>query len=177
MDGTRVVRTLELYLGKYLIGKAFPPDVRLFPDVCDISAMTDEDIQSYIFSVRKNDQYSAEAYSFNFSDTTGEYPDVLVGSISEAKSGVTGDCILSLMLEVEKWVGRYDLPLIGHCTDSASSSLSGLMQQTTPDTYNCIDKTLYFIGLSIPGFRFYASIFRAPYPSIAYLGSFKQNCS
>lgn len=42
------------------------------------------------------------------------------------------------------------------------------MQQASPDTYSCLNKTLYFIGLSIPGFRFYAPIFRAPYPSIAY---------
>ena len=170
MDGTRVVRTIELYLGKYLIGKAFPPDIRLFPDCdkYDISTMTNEDIQRYIFTVRKNDQYAPEAYSFNFSDTTGEYPDVLVGSIPESKSGVTGECILGLMFEVEKLVSRHDLPLIGHCTDSASNSLSGLMQQASPDTYTGLDKTLYFIGLSSPGFRFYAPVFRAPYPSIAY---------
>ena len=170
MDGTRVVRSIELCLGKYLVGKAFPPDVRVFPesDEYDISTMTNEDIQRYIFSARKNDEYAAEAYSFNFSDTTGEYPNVLAGSIPEAKSGVTGECILGLMLEVEKWVSRYDLPLIGHCTDSASNSLSGLMQQASPDTYSCLDKTLYFIGLSTPGFRFFAPVFRAPYPSIAY---------
>ena len=94
MDSTRVVRSIELYLGRYLIGKEFPPDVRLFPkhDECDISIMSNEDTQWYIFSVRKNDEYAAEAYLFNFSDTTGEYPDVLVGSIPEAKSGVTGGC-------------------------------------------------------------------------------------
>ena len=42
MDGTRVVRTIELYHGKYLTGKAFPPDVRLFPkcDEYDISTMS-----------------------------------------------------------------------------------------------------------------------------------------
>ena len=149
MDGTRVVRTIELYHGKHLIGKAFPPDVRLFPkcDEYDISTMSNEDIQRYIFNVCKQDQYAAEAYTFNFGDTTGEYPDVLVGSIPEAKSGVTGECILGLMLEVEKWVTKYDLPLVGHCTDSASNSLSGLMQQASPATYTCLDKTLHFIGL------------------------------
>ena len=49
-------------------------------------------------------------------------------------------------------VSRHDVPLIGHCTDSASNSLSGLMQQASPDTYPGLDKTLYFIGLSNPGF-------------------------
>ena len=29
MDGTRVVRTLDLYHDKYLVGRQFPPDVRL----------------------------------------------------------------------------------------------------------------------------------------------------
>lgn len=32
MDGTRIIRTIELYLEKYLIGREFPPDVRLFKD-------------------------------------------------------------------------------------------------------------------------------------------------
>ena len=31
MDGTRVVRTIELYEDKYLIGECFPADVHLFP--------------------------------------------------------------------------------------------------------------------------------------------------
>ena len=125
--------------------KAFPPDVRLFPDCdkYDISTMTNEYIQHYIFSVCKNDQYAPEAYSFNFSDTTGEYLDVLVGSIPESKSGVTGECIHGLMFEVEKLVSRHDLPLIGHCTDSASNSLSGLKQQASPGTYTGLDKTLH----------------------------------
>ena len=29
MDGTRVMRTVELYLDQFLVGKEFPPDVRL----------------------------------------------------------------------------------------------------------------------------------------------------
>ena len=170
MDGTRVIRMVELYLGKYLVGKQFSPDVRLFPNLeeSDISTITNEDIQSYVFSVRKNNEYAAEAYSFNFSDTTGEYSDVLVGSIPEARSGVTGECIIGLMLEVEKWVIRHDLPLIGHCTDSASNSLNALIQLASPATYNCTGKTLDFIGLPISSFRFFAPIFRSPYPSIAY---------
>lgn len=38
------------------------------------------------------------------SDTSGEYPDTLTGSIPEAKSGVTGSHIFALKL-----------PLTGHC--------------------------------------------------------------
>ena len=36
MDGTRVVRIIELYHGKHLMGKAFPPDVRFFQNVMNM---------------------------------------------------------------------------------------------------------------------------------------------
>ena len=41
-----MVRIIELYLGSYLVGKEFPPDMRLFPksDDCDITSMTHKDI-------------------------------------------------------------------------------------------------------------------------------------
>ena len=32
MDGTRVIRTFELYEKEYLVREAFPADVRLFPE-------------------------------------------------------------------------------------------------------------------------------------------------
>lgn len=31
MDGTRVIRVIELYLDQYLVGKEFSPDVRCWP--------------------------------------------------------------------------------------------------------------------------------------------------
>ena len=31
MDGTRVIRVVELYHDQYLVGKALPPDIRCFP--------------------------------------------------------------------------------------------------------------------------------------------------
>ena len=31
MDGTRVVRTIELYQDTYLVGECFPPDYHMFP--------------------------------------------------------------------------------------------------------------------------------------------------
>ena len=39
MDGTRVIRILELYLDQYLVGKEFSPDVRCWPtpDELDIA--------------------------------------------------------------------------------------------------------------------------------------------
>ena len=101
MDGTRIIRMVELYLDKYLVGKEFPPDVRLFKDQL-VEVTTMAEVQTHILEVRRNNSYAAEAYSFNLTDTTGEYPDLLVGSIPEAKTGVTGDCILALMLEMEK---------------------------------------------------------------------------
>ena len=98
MDGTKIIRTVKLYL---LVGREFPPDVRLFKEqVVEATSMLE--ILQHILEVRQKNAYSAAAYSFNFSDTTGEYPDMSVGSISESKSGVTGDCILALMLQVKK---------------------------------------------------------------------------
>ena len=32
MDGTRIIHTVELYLDRFLVGRKFPPDVRLFKD-------------------------------------------------------------------------------------------------------------------------------------------------
>ena len=54
--------------------------------------------------------------------TTGEHADFLLGSIHEAKVGVTGEHILALILESEKWALKYSLPIVGHCTDSASNA-------------------------------------------------------
>ena len=63
-------------------------------------------MQQHLLDVRCNNAYASEASSFNVSDTTGEFPDILVGSILESKSGVTGDCILALMLEMVKFALR-----------------------------------------------------------------------
>lgn len=71
-----------------------------------------------VIETRKNGAYASEAYFFNFSDTTGEYADLLVGTIPESKSGVTGDHIMALMLQIEKEAFECKLPLVGHCTDS-----------------------------------------------------------
>ena len=169
MDGTRVIRTVELYLDQYLVGEMFPADVRLFPTQL-IEATTPQEIQAHVYEVRKNNAYGAEAYSFNLSDTTNEYSDMLVGSFPEAHSGVTGDHIFALMLEVEKYAIRHNLPLIGHCTDSAANALKGLVKLATPSTYmdHCPTHSIKFIGLPLPNFVFYAPFLRSEYPSIAY---------
>ena len=101
MDGTHVIRIIELYMERFLVGRAFPPDVRLFSSQL-VEAASTQEIQEHMLHVRKENAYAAEAYSFNFSDITGEYSDLLVGTIPEAKSGVCGDHILAMMFEVEK---------------------------------------------------------------------------
>ena len=172
MDGTRIIRTVELYLDQFLVGKEFPPDVRLHAQAhasTDVTNMTNQDVQKYIFEVRQSNAYASEAYSFNFGDTTGEHADILLGSIPEAKAGVTGEHILSLMFESEKWALKYSLPVIGHCTDSVSNALSALIMLATPSTYSDLDKVPMFIGLSNPNYRLYAPILCPPYPAIAYL--------
>ena len=171
MDGTRVIRTIELYLNKYLVGKMYPPDVRLFSEqLANSEATTPQQIQTYIYNVRKSRAYGAEAYSFNLSDTTNEYSDMLVGSFPEANSGVTAEHIFALMLEVEKYAIRYSLPLIGHCTDSAANALKALVTLATPSTYtkHCPSTSVKFLGLPLPNFVFFAPFLRSEYPSIAY---------
>ena len=75
--------------------------------------------------------------------------------------------ILALMFESEKWALKYSLPVIGHCTDSASNALSALIMLATSSTCD-LDKVPMFIGLSNPHYQLYAPIFRPPFPTIAY---------
>ena len=166
MDGTRIVRVIELYLDTYLLGKAFPPDVRLYPNETNhVKADTWEQVQQHVLSVRANKQYSAEAYSFNLVDTSGKLTDIMVGSIPEAQSGVTASHILALMLEIESRARKYNIPLIGHCTDSASNALNALIKLASPNTYN--GENMCFLGLRRPGFVFFGPFLKDTYPSIA----------
>ncbi len=170
MDGTRIIHTIELYRDQYLVGKAFPQDVRLWPSHTDLLRPASmKEVQNYILQVRHEHAYGAEAYSFNLSDTTGEYADFLTGSIPEAKSGITGDHILAEMFGVEKHAAQYRLPLTGHCTDSVANSLSALIKLASPSTYKIpsIPK-ITFIGLPKEDFAFLAPFLRPEYPSIAY---------
>lgn len=170
MDGTRVIRVVELYLDQYLVGKAFPPDIRSFPSKDNLDqAISWQQIQDYVLDVREQCAYAAEAYSFNLSDTTGKNADILTGSFPESKSGVTGDHIFALMLEFEKRAQERNLPLVGHCTDSASNSLNALLFLASPSTYNQLDGvSLVFLGLERSDYSFFAPFLRQSFPSIAY---------
>ena len=98
-------------------------------------------------AIRKKKLYAAEAYSFNLSDTTGKLPDILIGSIPESANAVTGDHILALMLEVERRAEKCSLPLVGHCTDSASNALNALIFLASPLMYSPIIAELFWSGL------------------------------
>lgn len=123
-----------------------------------------------MFLVVKENSYATEAYSFNFSDTAGEHPDLLVGTIPEATSRITSDHILATVFEVEKQVEKHNLPLVGHCTDSVANALNALIKLASPSTYTATFPvhSFPFIGLPTKTFRFYVSFLRPGYPSIAY---------
>ena len=94
--------------------------------------------------------------------------DVIIGSISEAKSGVTGLHIFALMMELEKHSKKYSVPLIGHCTDSASNSLHVLVTLASPNSY---EGMVRFLGLEMRDFVFFPSVTRRfPIYSIPLLG-------
>lgn len=168
MDGTRIVRIIELYDNTYLVGEMFPPSVRSWPKETDlVKASNWEQVQDYVLSVRASNRLAAEAYSFDFVDTTGKHSDMLIGSIPEATSGVTGEHIYSIMIEVEKHCAHYGVPLVGHCTDSASNALNVLIKLASPTTFLC-ELSVKFVGLPRQDFIFYAPVLRTGYPSIAY---------
>ena len=169
MDGTRVVRIIDLYRDKYLVGKSFPPDVRCFPSPENLDqALNWEQVHQYVLSVRSEKTYASEAYSFNLSDTSGKLPDVMAGFIPESRQGVTGDHILALILEFERRAAMHSLPLIGHCTDSASNALNGLLFLASPSTYTLPGISIKFLGLPRSDYCFFAPFIRSSFPSIAY---------
>ena len=168
MDGTRVVRTVELYADKYLIGESFSPDVRAWPSECELPVTKSwEQVHEYVLSVRRQRKYAAEAYSFDLVDTTGKLPDMLTGSIPEATSGVTATHIYCIMLEVEKKAIKHSLSLTGHCTDSASNSLNALITLATPTEHLVKELKVAYLGLQRTDYYLFAPFFRL-YPSIAY---------
>ena len=166
MDGTRVIRSVELYQDEYLVGESFSPDVRAFPDE-PVKATSWEQVLEYVLSVREGCRYAAEAYSFDLVDTTGKVADLLVGSIPEATSGVTASHIFALMLEVEKKAANYNVSLIGHCTDSALNALNALWKLATPTEY-LFNRGIPFLGLRCKGYYLLAPFFQEGFPSIAY---------
>ena len=127
-----------------------------------------EQVRDYVLDVRQSGSYASEAYTLCLSDTSSKLADLLVGSIPEAKEGVTGGHIFSLMMEVEKNAFRHGVPLVGHSTDSASNALSGLVMLASPATYSGVDGDIAYLGLPRPDFTCFAPILRPGYPSIAY---------
>ena len=68
-------------------------------------------------------------------DTTGKSPDIMLGSFTEATSGITASHLYAIMLEVKFKVAAHKVSLIGHCTDSAPNSLNALIKLATPSGY------------------------------------------
>jgi len=169
MDGTRIIRTIELYDNKYLVGEEFPPEIRKHPTPSHLPTFqSPKQTAEYIFTVHSKGLYAAEAYTMDFVDITGKFSDFVVGTIPEAKNGVTGLHIFAMMMTVEKHCSKFELSVIGHCTDSASNSLRGLLTLATPHTYANADSNIKFLGLPVNGFAYYAPVLRKGYPSIAY---------
>ena len=87
-----------MYLDQYLVGKEFSPDVRYWPSPDELDVAVDwEQIKNYVMKVCRNKSYAPEAYFFNLADTSGKLPDVLIGSIPQAHSGITGSHVLAMM--------------------------------------------------------------------------------
>uniref|UniRef100_A0A1X7V256 Uncharacterized protein n=1 Tax=Amphimedon queenslandica TaxID=400682 RepID=A0A1X7V256_AMPQE len=165
MDGTRIVRIIELCNKEYLVGAAFSPDVGLFPSQNQIPNISNA--KQHIASVRQHCGLATEAYTFDLVDLKGEKPDMLLGSIPEATKGVTGTHIFALIMAVEEKACEKRLALIGHCTDSATNSLAALKMLAIPD--NNIQKVgVKYIGLPMHGICYSAPKLHQGYPSITY---------
>ena len=63
-----------------------------------------------------------------------------------------------MMLIVEKQARSHNLPLVGHCTDSASNALSGLLKFASPSTYSEAGIEVTFVGLQQTDYCFFAPI-------------------
>ena len=167
MDGTRVIRAIELYLDQYLVGEQFPPDVQNYPAEPP-ALQNSEQLEQYVSKVRQDKLYAAEAYSLNLSDTTGRLSDVIIGIIPEATKGVTGNHIFGLMMAVERKAFLLDLSLIGHSMDSASNSLRALIKNASPATFETLTSPVKHFGLLLDDFVYLAPVLRAGYPTISY---------
>ena len=88
----------------------------------------------------------------------------MIGVIPEATKGH----LFSLMMKVEKHSEFHTLPLIGHCTDSASNALNALVKLASPTTYSDLGFPLKFHGLNMKNFVFFVPFVHSNFPSIAY---------
>ena len=62
---------------------------------------------------------------------------------------------------------KNSVPLVGHCTDSASNALNALIKLASPTAFLC-ELNIKFVGLPCQYFIFYAPVLRYDYTSIAY---------
>ena len=62
MDGTRIIRTLDLYLEKFIVGRQYPPDVRLFSEQLYEVPSNPRELHDYVIKTRQNGDYASEAY-------------------------------------------------------------------------------------------------------------------
>ena len=53
-----------------------------------------------------------------------------------------------MMIDVEQKAARYNLSLMGHCTDLASNSLNALLKLATPSQH-LVDCGVSFLGLKL----------------------------
>ena len=57
MDGTGVIRAIELYADKFLVGESFPPDIRDYPQPTQLPTVESwEQVQRYMYVSRLNMQ-------------------------------------------------------------------------------------------------------------------------
>lgn len=72
------------------------------------------------------------------------------------------------MIEFEKRAQVRNMPLVGHCTDSASNSLNALIFLASPSTYDQLSSSLVFLGLYRSDYYFFAPFLQSSYPAIVY---------
>jgi len=128
MDGTRVIRTIELYENEYLVGGI------LFTRFSSVSnqqrASKGRITQANSRLCTVSEKKSSICLSFDLVDTTGKISEILTGT----------DCMLlmiiySMMLSVEQKAAKHNLSLVGYCTDSTSNSLNALLKLATPSQH------------------------------------------
>ena len=77
--------------------------------------------------------------------------------------------MFALMMEVEKRASTRGLPLVGHCTDSASNALVALTNLlASPATFLPVLSSTSFIGLERKDFIFFAPVLRPNFASVSY---------
>ena len=79
---------------------------------------------------------------------------------------------MALMIHIKEEDFAFQLPLVGHCTDSAANSLSGLVKLASPSTYTKVCE-FSFIGLPSENYVVFLSFHSAKlsFHCLSMLGS------